>query len=158
MFEKLAKFRPSQSWHRVLGLSKITAANDNHLQAGTDRVCAKRPRLVCRWYPIEGTNRLACRWELEGSDEPGDSLGRHAAGLHKSFFQLSYQPDRARLADREQPTGRPDQPSTGRPAVLHARHWPAPSGVGQAVAGLQLGAERRELRLSSMCLSECRVG
>ena len=152
MFEKLAKFRPCHG----PGLSQTTAANDNRLQAGTDRARAQRPRLICRWYPIEGTNRLACRWELEGSDEPGNSFGRPA--FHKTFLQLSYQPSPARLTDRAQRAVRPDAASASPPAVLHARHWPMPSDVGAVAAGLQLGAARRELRLSSMCLSDSHVG
>jgi hypothetical protein len=124
MFEKLARFRP---WH-VPG--QITPANDNRRRAGNDGARAPRPRLVCRWSRIEGTDRLACRWELEGSDEPSDSL-RIDPRFHKSFFELSYQPSLSkpgRLINRV-----PNARSAGSLPVLHAGHSRMPSTDGTAV-------------------------
>jgi hypothetical protein len=107
MFEKIAKFRPHLARHHVPDVRQAKPANDNRPHVGAHGVRARRPRLVCRWSLIEGTNRLACHWEIEGPDEPARSL-RGDGRLHKTFFQLSYQPslnrpgslEQARLASR----------------------------------------------------------
>jgi hypothetical protein len=158
MFEKLAKFWPLQSWHHVPGPRHITPAKGNH--TGDHRLRSRQPRLVCRWSPIEGTDRLACRWEIETSDGPYRSF-RGNRQFHKTFFEPSYQPDPSRLArlnDGPQPLGVPDAPAIGSLPVLHARHSTMPSDADAGAFGLLLRTARRELCLSSMGLPGCCAG
>ena len=94
MFVTLAKFRIHPSRRPAPRVGPFAPANDNrpHLR-DSGKGCARRPRLVCRWFAIEGTGRLGCRWEIEGSDGPGNSLGPQAgAALHKTVVEPSYEP------------------------------------------------------------------
>jgi len=134
MFKKLAKFRPLQSRQHMPGMRPIKPANDNGRRAGDHGVRAKRPRLVCRWSLVEGTSRLACRWEVESSNEPSGSLRAHRR-LHKTFFELSYQPSWGKLAlliDRMPPVENAER-AVGSLAVLHAGHARMPSTRGAAL-------------------------
>jgi hypothetical protein len=142
MFEKLAKFRrlqrPLRSWCLAPGLQQITPANDNRLHQSDRGVKTNRPQLVWRWSLIEESGRLACRWELEGSEAPDRSLDRDlgsGAKLHKIFFQLSYQPSvcrPARLTDGvPSPCGEPNALADSL-SVLHVGHAQMPSTDGAA--------------------------
>jgi hypothetical protein len=157
MFEKLAKFRPLPSRRQAPRPRQIAPANDNRPGAcehGVRR--GQRPRLVCRWSLIEGTNRLACHWEVDSSDGPDRALcgdPRAGAAFHKSFLGLSYQRSfggAARLAGGPWPVGKPQAPPGESFHVLHARHSPVPSNGGAGSPFLQLQAARRELCSSSM--------
>lgn len=135
MFEKLAKFRPFQFRQHVPDARPNTPANDNRLHASHHTAHAERPRLVCRWSLIEGTDRLACRWEIEGSNEP-KRMARKDGPFHKIFFQLSYQPGLSgppRLTNDLQLTGQPIAASTDSISVLHAGHLRMPSTGGAGV-------------------------
>jgi hypothetical protein len=134
MFEKLGKLWTLQSYHHVPGVPPIKPANDN-LRVGDHGARAMRPRLVCRWSWIEGTDRLACRWEFERSDEPSGLLRRDRP-FHKTFFELSYQPKLSKpagLINRVPPVGVRNARSVGSLPVLHAGHARMPSTDGKAV-------------------------
>jgi len=138
MFEKLAKCRMLQSRRTAPGLGPFAPANDNRPPARASTAGrAQRPRLVCRWSTIAGTKRLACRWEIESSDEPDRSLciNRPAAkSFHKTFFQLSYQPGLSgRATDRSQPAREPNASSVGSLAVLHGGHLQLASKLRPAI-------------------------
>jgi hypothetical protein len=134
MFEKLAKFRQLQSWRQATPASHCRAvANDNRPHArDSNAQPAKKPRLICRWFLIEGTNRLGCQWEIEGPDGRDRSSpdnGRPAGALHKNFVELS-QPKNlgghAWLANR--PLRAREAALADSLFVLHAGHSPMPSG------------------------------
>ena len=148
MFTKLAKFQPLQFWRLVPGLRSMPPANDNRKHVSDHGAVPKRLRLVCRWFVIEGTNRLGCRWEVEGSDAPGRSL-LGDLGFHETFFQLSYQRNSGRPARLSDPA----RPAGGLKDVLHARHSSMRSDDGAGGSCLQLRDAGGELRLSSMRLA-----
>ena len=159
MFVKLAKFRIHPSRRPAPRVGPFAPANDNrpHLR-DSGKGCARRPRLVCRWFTIEGTGRLGCRWEIEGSDGPGNSLGPQAgAALHKTVVEPSYEPGcrwgRARLTTNLA-VGGPNVPFLQSAAVLRARHSPKPSDA----SGGRLQDAERELCLSPIRLADCNVG
>src|ERR1700751_1756433 len=91
MFEKLAKIRQLQAWRDVPGFRQAKPANDNRACDHGPRKA--RTRLVCRWSRIEGSNRLACHWEIENPEGLTDSPGPPGARIHKTFFRPSYQPN-----------------------------------------------------------------
>jgi hypothetical protein len=117
MFEKLAKFRPHQFRRQALVLNRFAPANDNRPHARDSEVqSGNKPRLVCRWLLSEATNRLECRWEIEGPDgrdraSPDDA--RSAGTLHKSFVKLS-QPKKHGWPVRTGSGLRPNGPPGGR--------------------------------------------
>ena len=139
MFEKLAKFRQLQSWRQARDLHRGAPANDNrpHARDGKPRP-GRKPRLICRWFLIEGTNQPACRWEIEapdGRDRSPPDDGRSAGALHKNFVELSKPRNlgwHARLASGRRPNRPPEAAlfDDSLP-VLPAGHLPMPSdGVG----------------------------
>jgi hypothetical protein len=135
MFEKLAKFRQLQSRRQAPNLHRGAPANDNRLHARDSKPRpGKTPRLICRWFLIEGTNRLACRWEIEGPDgrdcsSPDD--GRSAGAFHKNFVELSQPKDPGWpvwLTRFPRPDGPPEAALFDNSLpVLPAGHLPMPS-------------------------------
>jgi hypothetical protein len=134
MFEKLAKFRQLQTWRPAPDSHRGAPANDNRPHARDSKARpAKKPRLVRRWFLIEGTDRLACRWEIEGHDgrdrsSPDEGL---PPGRHKNFVELSQPKDLGwpvRLTSGLRPNGSLEAaPRDDSLHVLPAGHLPMPS-------------------------------
>lgn len=98
MFASFAKFQLLRARRQQtpdfgsMNFEPTTWANDNRTAARQDTAPRKRPRLVCRWSAVAGTNRLACRWQpdsVHGTDDWGRDDPRPGARCHKSFFGLS---------------------------------------------------------------------
>lgn len=130
--KKLAKFRQLQSWRKARDSRRLAPANDNRPNArDSEARPGKRPRLICRWFLIEQTNRLGCRWEIEGPDGrdcSSDCDGRSDRARHKSFAEPSQPENPGRLARDVRPIGRPQAALFNLSlAVLPAGHSQMPS-------------------------------
>ncbi len=81
MFARLAKFRPFESRRIAPGPGR--AVSTSHIHSNDNRPGFRHPAaqhrsphpvLHCHWIPIEGGNRLECRWQAEPGDTPRDGL------------------------------------------------------------------------------------
>jgi hypothetical protein len=126
MFEKIAKFGMHPSRRTAPGFASFAPANDNRLSA---RV--RRPRLVCRWSPVDGTGRLGCRWEIEGPDGQGDSTRAKPGGsFHKTVVESSHQPGRGTVPRLSDSLG---LVAERRPAAAHPSARVARASLGGAI-------------------------